>query len=35
MKRINVPLQHKILLGYLILFVVIGSMTAILFYERY
>ena len=34
MKWINVPLQHKILLGYLILFVVIGSMTAILFYER-
>ena len=34
MKWINVPLQYKILLGYLILFVVIGSMTAILFYER-
>ena len=27
-------LQHRILIGYIILIVVIGSMAAIMFYER-
>ena len=34
MKKKRMPLQHKIIFGYTILAAVIGSMIAILIYER-
>ena len=34
MEKKRMPLQHKIIFGYIILVAVIGSMIAILIYER-